>query len=116
MEATKDEARSDTGRRRWTRAPALVAAAILFIGVAGTWVGPDSSWDSRCPRAGQREGTSETVQASLWPPGSKCVVTLPSGSQGTRSYVPWREWLAVLLAAAISWAAARSAVRRLRTR
>jgi hypothetical protein len=102
---------------KWTWIPALLAAVVLLIGVAATWVGPDSWWSERCPSAFGQERTSAEVRASLLPPGSKCVVTLlPSGREITRTYVPLREWLLVLLAAAFSWGVTRFALRRLQTR
>jgi hypothetical protein len=82
----------------------VLAAGVFLLGVGATWVGPDSSWDSRCPAAATRERTSLEIQASLWPPGSRCdVVLLPSGHHVVRSYVPWREWLAALAAAGLVW-------------
>jgi hypothetical protein len=97
---------------RWV--PLLVAAAVLFVGVAATWVGPDSGWSDRCPAAAAQEGRSAEVNAALWPPGTKCVVTLAMGREISRSYVPWREWLLSLLAAAAAWGAAWVVVRRMR--
>jgi hypothetical protein len=85
--------------------PILAAAAVFLVGAAAaSWIDPDSSWQSECPAAASREASGGfEVRPSLWPPGTRCVVTLASGREVTDTYVPVREWLFVLFGAAIVW-------------
>lgn len=90
-------------RLRGVQWAAILVAMLVFVGGVGfLWTGPDSDWGDRCPAALSAEGSSSTVEASLWPPGSKCEGTTPTGEAVSRTYVPWREWgLVGLLAGAI---------------
>lgn len=85
---------------RW---PVLLASCIAVLGIAYFWVGPEPVWEHRCPfalDATTPEGTGLHVGAALWPPGTECQYTFPNGTEARSAYVPWAEWLAVLLLAA----------------
>ena len=81
--------------------PLLVGALLALIGWARVAIGgiPFSGERLEECRVPLVEGVSYSSELALWPPGAtRCEWAGPGGS-GTGWYVPWGEWLVVLLGA-----------------
>jgi len=99
------------------KGPAVLALAVLLMGIAVWWVGPDSDWDKRCPAELTQEGSSGyDVTPSIWPPGTRCTGEAPNGEHIEATYVPWPEWLFSLAVAALVGGSAALVVRGVRAR
>jgi hypothetical protein len=79
------------------RALALVVLVVGFLAVWGGLPGKTLP-EEECPPVSAPE-YSFTFEAQWWPPGSRrCVVTAPDGEVlATGEYVPWRDYLVVVL-------------------
>jgi hypothetical protein len=84
------------------------------LGFLAAWVGaaPFSREPMDVCDAVLTEGSSYEIDSVAFPPGAvECTYTLRSGETGRTTYVPWLEWLVVVIGA-IGLGLAASAVRR----
>lgn len=84
------------------RLPLLVGLFVGLVGWAAVALGGPSLGENRAEACGvpfEEEPVSYSLDWALWPPGAtSCEWSGPAGS-GTGLYVPWDEWLIVLLGA-----------------
>ena len=84
------------------RLPVVLALCVFLLGFAFIWAGlvPHGDPLGFCPGAPQTEGSSIGVEPALWPPGTtRCEYETAAG-RSSRAYVPWDEWIALILVAA----------------
>jgi hypothetical protein len=80
----------------------LIALAFVW-----TWAYGNTYSDDACLNARAPEMSSYHAEASLWPPGGRCVIELASGDERVvDGPVPWFEWTFLALCAAGVLAAA----------
>ena len=92
-----------------SRRSVVPALCVLVVGFAAIWAGlvPNGDPLDFCPGAPQTEGSSLRAEPALWPPGT----TRCDSGDSSRIYVPWREWLALVLFAAAVGVAASAPLR-----
>jgi len=84
-----------------------LAAAIFVVGVLFVWLVKPIG--NACPDLGRLpQGSSAQSSPSFSPPGTRtCEYTAAGGIKATSRYVPWIDWILLLLVAAVAGGGAR---------
>jgi hypothetical protein len=91
------------------RGPLRAAVAVFVAGFLVVWLVKPIG--NPCPDVGRLpQGSSASSSPSLSPPGSRtCTYTAVGGIEATAGYVPWLDWVVLLLLAALVAGAVRVA-------
>ena len=87
--------------------PLRLAAAIVVVGVLFVWL--IKPIGNPCPDLGRLpQGSSARSSPSFSPPGTRtCEYTAAGGIKATSKYIPWIDWILILLVAAVAAGGAR---------
>ncbi len=90
---------SGRGPSGW-QGPLRAAVAVFLVGFLFVWLVKPLS--NPCPDlASLPQGSTASSSPSLAPPGSRtCTYTATAGIKATAKYVPWLDWIVLLLIAA----------------
>ena len=88
--------------------PLRAAAAVFVVGFLVVWLVKPIG--NPCPDLERLpQGSTASSSPSFSPPGSRtCTYTAAGGTQATSKYVPWLDWIVLLLLAAVVAGAVRA--------